>query len=655
MRKLITALILGWIMVFFLHFDSFYFIENTLADKLTTKTRPVDPRIKILAIDSESLEKIGRFPWPRKDIAELLDKIAANGATAVWPDILFTEKSFDPADDKALAQVIAKHNNIYLPVYFEFKALQKSKKELEHEYLKLPVVDIPQDRIGHINVLSDKDNVVRKVLLGIPNLQEKIIPIIDVRLANLILPEDSKITWTDDYTWQRGDKPIRIDERLQAGFSYASSSTDSKFEIIPVWRVMKGEIDPAYFQDSIVLIGPYTVGLQDQYTTPMSKGQMYGVEIHANIIQAFLDNALYTPASKSKALMIVVLAAMLGYLVFEWVRARLGAVILALLIVGYSGIVYYVFSTQGLLLPYFYTLLGLILAYIISVVGQYLKERKERNRVTSIFGRYVSKAVVAEILSNREDLKVGGVRKDVSLMFVDIRGFTPLSEKMEPEEVINILNEYLDLCTKAVFKFEGTLDKFIGDGVMSIFGAPIAQADHAERAVRAALEMRKNADKLAADLEKKYGKSVYFGIGINSGPAVIGNIGSQDRLDYTAIGDTVNLAARLESNAKPGQILLSSETYERVKEIFECTQLEPIKVKGKEKPVEIYQVDRALDDDEDYEDDEYDDDQYADEYEDDDEFEDDEYEEDNEAEDDDHDNNGNDRSDNGGHQNSRQK
>jgi adenylate cyclase len=211
---------------------------------------------------------------------------------------------------------------------------------------------------------------------------------------------------------------------------------------------------------------------------------MYGVEIHANIIQAFLDNSLYTPASKSKALMIVVLAALLGYLVFEWVRARLGAVILALLIVGYSGIVYYVFSTQGLLLPYFYTLLGLILAYIISVVGQYLKERKERNRVTSIFGRYVSKAVVAEILSNREDLKVGGVRKDVSLMFVDIRGFTPLSEKMEPEEVINILNEYLDLCTKAVFKFEGTLDKFIGTGyghLRSSLARPIMLRERSEQ------------------------------------------------------------------------------------------------------------------------------------------------------------------------------
>ncbi|NLI93260.1 MAG: adenylate/guanylate cyclase domain-containing protein [Peptococcaceae bacterium] len=201
---------------------------------------------------------------------------------------------------------------------------------------------------------------------------------------------------------------------------------------------------------------------------------------------------------------------------------------------------------------------------------------------------------MAEILSTGEDIKVGGVRKDVSLMFVDIRGFTPLSEKMQPEEVINILNEYLDLCTKAVFQFEGTLDKFIGDGVMSIFGVPIAQEDHAERAVRAALVMKANSGKLAEDLEKRYGKSVFFGIGINSGPAVIGNIGSHDRLDYTAIGDTVNLAARLESNAKPGQILISSETYDRVKHMVQCTKLEPIKVKGKEKPVEIYQVDGIL-------------------------------------------------------------
>jgi len=161
---------------------------------------------------------------------------------------------------------------------------------------------------------------------------------------------------------------------------------------------------------------------------------------------------------------------------------------------------------------------------------------------------------------------------------------------MEPEDIIKILNDYLDLCSRAVFAYEGTIDKFIGDGVMSIFGAPIKQEDHPERAILAALQMQRESGNLAKRLQERYGRSVSFGIGINSGPAVVGNIGSQERLDYTAIGDTVNLAARLESNAKPGQILISKATYERVKERFQVTVLEPIKVKGKENLVEIYQV-----------------------------------------------------------------
>lgn len=596
MRKLITALILGWIMIFIVHFDSLYFIENALSDQLTKQTRPIDPRIKIVAIDSESLDKIGRYPWPRNEMAGLIDKLASSGAYAVWPDILFTEKSDDPQEDKALAEVVARHNNVYLPVYFEFGALQKSKEELEHEYLKLPVFEIPKERIGHINVLPDNDHTVRKVLLGIPDLEEEIVPIIDVRLANILLNDDSKISWNQNYDWQRGEQVIPIDENLQVGFSYASSPLESKFDIIPAWKIIQGEIDAAYFEGSIVLIGPYAVGLQDQYSTPMARSQMFGVEIHANIIQALMDNELYTKTTRSNTVLIVLLIAVFSFYLFEWAKARLGAAILAFLILSYSGVVIYFFNSKHLLLPYFYTLLAFILAYVTSMLVQYLKERRERNRVIGIFGRYVSKEVVTEILASKEEIKLGGVRKDVSLLFVDIRGFTSLSEKMEPEEVIDILNEYLDLCTKAVFEYEGTLDKFIGDGVMSIFGAPIAQEDHAERAVRAALETRDKAEELAEKVQEKHGKTVFFGIGINSGPAIIGNIGSQDRLEYTAIGDTVNLAARLESNAKPGQILISSETYERVKELFKCTALEPIKVKGKEKMVEIYQVEWELDD-----------------------------------------------------------
>ncbi len=377
MKKVIIALVLGWTMIFLLHFDSFYFIEGILSDKLTIKTRPIDPKIKILAIDSESLDKIGKFPWSRDTMADLIDKIATGGATAVWTDFLFTEQSSDPEEDKALAQVVAKHNNVYLPVRFQFEALQKPKRELEQEYLKLPVVDIPKDRLGHINVLPDKDNVIRKALLGIPNLEEEIIPSIDVRLANLLLPEESKITWDQNYVWQRGGEIIPIDERLLVGFAYASSPAQSKHDIIPAWKVMQGKIDPAYFKDSLVLIGPYAPGLQDQFSTPMAKDQMYEVEIHANITQALLDNELYTKASKSRAIIIVALVAVIGFVLFDWVKAKLGAIILFLLIIGHSGIVYYFYNSKAILLPYFYTIIALVLAYVAFMINRHLEKRKE--------------------------------------------------------------------------------------------------------------------------------------------------------------------------------------------------------------------------------------------------------------------------------------
>lgn len=199
MRRFLIAIFLGCIMLLLFRFDSFYMIENALSDKLTMQTRAVDPRIKILAIDSDSLEKVGRWPWPRGIIVDLIDEVASKGALAVWPDILFTEKSEDSLEDQALADVVEKYQNVYLPVYFELKAVQNTKLSYDYEYLKKPVVDIPVERIGHINVLPDHDNVIRRIILGIPTLAEEIIPIIDVRIANLLLDEKSRISWDDNY------------------------------------------------------------------------------------------------------------------------------------------------------------------------------------------------------------------------------------------------------------------------------------------------------------------------------------------------------------------------------------------------------------------------------------------------------------------------
>ncbi|HHY73790.1 MAG TPA: CHASE2 domain-containing protein [Bacillus bacterium] len=603
LRKLLTIAIISFIICFVYAQNTFFIIDEFTSDRLTKDDeKEVSHDIVILAIDDESLTEVGKWPWPRSVIADTIDKLASAGAKGIFVDVLFSEPSQDKAQDEVLAQVVNQHDNIFLAANFVFKGKQQQNtNELAYDMINWPAVPIDKAQVGHINVIEDRDRVVRNIMLGIKGNQNEVIPAISVKLANLLLQDEGReITWNDENEWFIGDKKIPTGARNDIRFSYSTKPQEDsnevgflgkKFDTIPIYQVINGDFPPEYFEDTIVLIGPYTAGLQDQYTTPMSEiTKMNGVEIHANIIQSFLDGTIYSKASTTTGYLIITLLTALSYLIIDRLKVKWGFVAF----VGFTSLYLIVskvlFVQNNILLPFFYVIIAFIIVYITSVAMQYLVERKEKARVTGLFGRYVSKGVVDEILASKEEVKLGGIRKDVTLVFVDIRGFTPLSEKMEPEEIILILNEYLDLCTRAVFKFEGTLDKFIGDGVMSIFGAPIEQPDHAERAVRAALEMKKNSIAMAERLEKKYGRAVYFGVGINSGPAVIGNIGSTDRLDYTAIGDTVNLAARLESNAKPGQILISENTYERIKDLFVITPLEAIQVKGKEKPVQIYSV-----------------------------------------------------------------
>lgn len=284
------------------------------------------------------------------------------------------------------------------------------------------------------------------------------------------------------------------------------------------------------------------------------------------------------------------IAASLAYIICK-IRSSLLSLLLFVLTTGivlFSGKILY---DKGWIISLVYILMLFIIAYISSVGFNYFTEQMERKRITSIFGRYVAPQVVSEILESGEDgLKLGGSRKDITVIFVDIRGFTTLSESVEPEEIVGILNEYLNLTANCIFDYGGTLDKFIGDATMAIFNAPLPLENHELQAVKTAWAMKEGAAVLEDKLMERYGKSVKFGIGIHTGPAVVGNIGSKTRMDYTAIGDTVNTAARLESNAKSGQIIMSDKVYEQVKEQVVVKPLGEIHVKGKMEGITIYEL-----------------------------------------------------------------
>jgi class 3 adenylate cyclase len=218
------------------------------------------------------------------------------------------------------------------------------------------------------------------------------------------------------------------------------------------------------------------------------------------------------------------------------------------------------------------------------------KSLREKELLKGAFSKYVTKSVVDRIMDHEGGLKLGGEKKEVSVFFSDIRGFTPMSEQLSPEEIVHLLNEYFTEMVKIIFKYEGTLDKFMGDAIMAIFGAPVDLPDHADRAVMASIEMAQKMKELQAKWRMEGKKEVNIGIGINTGEVVVGNLGSLERMEYTAIGDNVNLAQRLESVAEKGQILISSATYERVKHKVIARMLDPIKLKGKSEKVIAYEV-----------------------------------------------------------------
>ena len=230
---------------------------------------------------------------------------------------------------------------------------------------------------------------------------------------------------------------------------------------------------------------------------------------------------------------------------------------------------------------------GILLAYI-YLDSERKKQEEAKEKVRGFFGKYVSHNVVEQLLSE-ERPHVGGERRDVTILYTDVRGFTAMSEKLPAEEVVNLLNEHFNILTHVAFKHKGTVDKFIGDAVMVIFGAPIKQKDHALRAVQCGIEMQQAVVELNKKLAKK-GKQIHIGVSINSGEAIIGNIGSDQFMDYTAIGDTVNTASRMQSAAGAGEVVISPATLQQVKGNVKVIKKETIKVKGKEKPITVFKI-----------------------------------------------------------------
>lgn len=557
--------------------------ESSLQDEILQSRGDVDSRIVILGVDDPSLEKYGQWPWPRTYIADAINKLSQGKAAAIGVDLIYSEETRNAEEDEKLVEAVKNAGNVIMPVYGEFGNSTIKKDEMKPISVKEPFQKLKAvSTLAQINTITDPDGVVRKALTSF-EYNGKQINSFGIEVYNQYLRNTSK-----------ADALIEIpkDGWNRTFITYVSQpANDGSIEHFPIYKVLNGEIPVEYFKDKIVLIGPYAVGLGDAFYTPLDHSSpMYGVEIHANIIQNLLNSNFKENVPDAIQIVILILLGIICYLIFSKLKPITSFIIGVVFIITYLFIGKLIFN-MGFIIQLFYTTALIIIIYITMLVSNYISEYLDKKRIRDLFGRYVEPKVVNKILDGGKDsVKLGGERRNISVLFVDIRGFTPLSEKCEPEEIVEILNRYLDLTSRSIFNNQGTVDKFIGDATMAIFNAPLDLEDHAFKAVQAAWEMKQGADELQKELLEKYGRSVQFGIGVNTGDAVVGNIGSKMRMDYTAIGDTVNTSARLESNAKPGQILMSQATYELVKDRVIVSNLGEIKVKGKEQGINIFQL-----------------------------------------------------------------
>jgi adenylate cyclase len=335
------------------------------------------------------------------------------------------------------------------------------------------------------------------------------------------------------------------------------------------------------------MVGAFEKGIaDDQKTTPY--GLMYGIEVHANALNTILmENFLTVPPLWVNFLILLGLVMLICFLASR-TPALVSFVITLVLFLGLFLAITLVFDAQNLLLDFTAPALGMVLALISVVAYRAMTEERDKKRIKNMFSTYLSPKVVDQIIDKPPEL--GGMDKNLTVFFSDIRGFTTLSESMSPQELVKILNTYLSAMTDIILEFEGTLDKYEGDAIMAFWGAPLPQEDHALLACKASVRQIEALKVLNQNFPPEI--TINIGIGLNTGIMTVGNMGSAQRMDYTLIGDNVNLGARLEGTNKVygTQIIISEYTYEMVKDQVIARELDTIRVKGKNRPVAIYEL-----------------------------------------------------------------
>jgi adenylate cyclase len=603
--------------------------------------------IVLVAIDESSIRNleplVGRWPWPRMVHAALLDYLARAPAKVVVYDIIFTERDrrafkvggdewTGRESDQALVEATARAGNVVHVVDVAAEAGGAKPPSppnlppfhLDERFEARPMVVPPFEELatasralGHNLVALDPDGPVRRAVPFVRGAGQ-FLPSLAVAASLIVTGTPPAAVTTDAAalhigtrgvplidadlaTYDGGRHPSRrmlirypggvLDPRTKRPTYADYSFYDLFYSEQQIQAGQKPLVDPARFKDAVVLVGTTAPGLFDLIPVPFGEGKMPGMQIHASVIDDVLSARFMRPANSWHAAIALLLCALLAGTAM--VRLGVWAGLAATLITGaaFAGIALTLF-VHGVWLPVVTPTVGLVAAAFAGVGYQYLVEGREKRQVKRLFSRYVSKDVYDQLMADPASARLGGQRREMTVLFSDIRGFTTFSEQGRPEEIVQQLNEYFTRIVHVLFEHRGTLDKFVGDAVMALFGAPVDDEDHAEHAVQSALAMLDELATLNTGWAATGRPTLEIGIGVNTGDMVAGNIGSEKIMSYTVIGDAVNLGSRLESlNKQYGtSIIISDATRKRLKGRYDIRGLGDVVVKGKTQSVAIFEV-----------------------------------------------------------------
>ena len=573
-RKHLAGILAGVAVVGLVQFGLLETLEHWSLDRLFEWRGPRTPHLSvvIVTIDESSFAELNeQWPFPRAMHGQLLTKIAAGKPLAIAVDLIFdAPSSRGPADDKALGAAVTAAGRVVLGAAIT--------DDIQPFYTRttlnppIPVIREGAAGVAPVNLTQDPDGHIRRVPLWTP-LDADRIPGLDVQIHRLLARAGVRVEPLPDAR----DVLINFRGGLRT------------YPWVSYYRVLRDEIPSEFWKDKIVLVGTTTEILHDQFATAFAGGgDMPGVEIHANALETLVRGNAIREVPQPLSTVLAVIAGLFGAALV--VRLRAFRALLAatgfwaiLTLAAFGGFVIGDVWMRGMA-----GTVALVLGYGATVIENFVREQRERRQLSQFF----SPSVVREVVRHKEEGSLTTSRRLVTVLFSDIRGFTSLSEKLQPEQVAEMLREYLTEMTEIVFRHGGTIDKYIGDCVMALYNVPFEDPEHAVKAVRTGLEFQERTLAVSKRWEEKLGLAIRSGVGINTGEAVVGTLGSKQRLEYTAIGDTINLGARLESITKDYKtnIIISESTYALVKDHFVTKELGDVTVKGKSHPVKIYAV-----------------------------------------------------------------